>query len=188
MNKKYINFGKIILIFAATTLSFRIHSFDILVFGIVISAVAYIISPQKWSIRVRPLLTVAAMVILFQVIFNTELPFSTRVYEGIIAGTKIYFLSLLVFLFTATTSPSEISSLLSFLPEQLRLAVSITLGLIPQIMDESKKISAIQLCRGHKRSFVNPLNNILPVIIPLLHRTIKRAETISLIMESRGIE
>lgn len=123
--------------------------------------------------RLTPLLLTIALVIAFQA-------FSLRLTQGVIAAVKILSLSLLVFLYTATTSITQISQALNFFPKNFNFMLTITLSLIPVIFQEAKTIILLQKCRGYHS--LNPL----PVIIPLLHRTLRRSEQIALTMSSRG--
>jgi energy-coupling factor transporter transmembrane protein EcfT len=123
--------------------------------------------------RLTPLLFTVALVIIFQA-------FSLRLLQGLTAALKILSLSLLVFLYTSTTSISQISQTLNFLPKNFNFMLTITFSLIPVIFQEAKTIILLQKCRGYHS--LNPL----PVIIPLLHRALKRSEQIALTMSSRG--
>ncbi len=130
--------------------------------------------------RLLPLLLTVLMIIIFQLIFNSTQIFSVRLVQGLTAALKILSLSLLVFLYTSTTSLTQISRTFSFLPKNFNFMLTITFSLIPVIFQEAKTIILLQKCRGYHR--FNPL----PVIIPLLHRTLKRSEQIALTMASRG--
>jgi energy-coupling factor transporter transmembrane protein EcfT len=65
---------------------------------------------------------------------------------------------------------------------------AITFNMIPTILSESEKIVIVQRCRGYQSRSFNIFGNILPVIIPLLHRTLRRAEQLSLVLLSRGYD
>ncbi|MBU1500289.1 energy-coupling factor transporter transmembrane protein EcfT, partial [Patescibacteria group bacterium] len=73
-----------------------------------------------------------------------------------------------------------ISLAFNFLPKTFNFMLTITFSLIPVIFQEAKTIILLQKCRGYHS--LNPL----PIIIPLLHRTLKRSEQIALTMASRG--
>jgi len=145
-------------------------------------------SKQKIISRIRPLLIIGLFVISFQLIFNTPVSPSIRIIEGFTAAIKIITLSLFVFLYTSTASPSEIIASFSFLPKKLLLMFAITFNMIPTILSESEKIVIVQRCRGYQSRSFNIFGNILPVIIPLLHRTLRRAEQLSLVLLSRGYD
>jgi len=130
--------------------------------------------------RLTPLLLTVVLLIIFQLLFNSSQTYSVRWLQSLTAAIKILSLSLLVFLYTATTSINQISQTLNFLPKTFNFMLTITFSLIPVIFQEAKTIILLQKCRGYKN--LNPL----PIIIPLLHRTLKRSEQIALTMTSRG--
>lgn len=130
--------------------------------------------------RLLPLFFTIVLLILFQLFFNSSQTYSVRLLQGFTAAIKILSLSLLVFLYTATTSITQISQALNFLPKNFSFMLTITFSLIPVIFQEAKTIILLQKCRGYHN--LNPL----PIIIPLLHRTLKRSEQIALTMSSRG--
>lgn len=130
--------------------------------------------------RLLPLFFTIVLLILFQLFFNSSQLYSVRLLQGLTAALKILSLSLLVFLYTATTSLTQISRAFNFLPKTFNFMLTITFSLIPVIFQEAKTINLLQKCRGYHS--LNPL----PIIIPLLHRTLKRSEQIALTMASRG--
>lgn len=135
---------------------------------------------SKLKNRLGPLLFTVILLIILQLIFNFSQTFSVRLLQGFTAAIKILSLSLLVFLYTATTSITQISRAFNFLPKTFNFMLTITLSLIPVIFQEAKTIILLQKSRGYHN--LNPL----PIIIPLLHRTLKRSEQIALTMTTRG--
>jgi len=136
--------------------------------------------------RIFPLILIVISVIFFQIIFNYSVDLSTRISLGLISGLKIFTISLMVFLFTSTTSPSEIASVFSFLPSRVQLLVTMTLSLIPLVFEEAHKIQLVQNSRGNAKRRISLFGGFLPVIIPLLHQTLIRSEQLAQTMESRG--
>ncbi|MDZ7586126.1 MAG: energy-coupling factor transporter transmembrane component T [Patescibacteria group bacterium] len=130
--------------------------------------------------RLVPLLFTVTLLIIFQLVFNSNQTSSLRFHQGLTAAIKILSLSLLVFLYTATTSINQISRAFNFLPKTFNFMLTITLSLIPVIFQEAKTIMLLQKSRGYHSP------NPLPIIIPLLHRTLRRSEQIALTMSSRG--
>ena len=120
--------------------------------------------------RLKPLLFINALIILLQL---------RHLNTAILAALRITTLSLMVFYYTATTSASQIVKNFYFLPKAWQLMLTITFSLIPVIFSEAKKISLVQKSRGYKNK------NPFPVIIPLLHRTLQRAEQLALVIETR---
>lgn len=158
----------------------------ILLLSIILSAIFK--AKYKLTDRLKPLLLISLMVILFQVLFNTSLDLTKRLLIGVVTSEKIILLSLIVFLYTLTTSLSDIADSLSFLPKKMVLMLTITLGLIPSIIEESRKIRLVQQTRGYSSGSLNIYRSIIPVIIPLIHRTLARAEQLSIVLTTRGYE
>ena len=97
-------------------------------------------------------------------------------------------LSLLVFLFSQTTSPSSLMHSLSFLPTKFRLVFTISLSLIPILIREAGGIRRAQESRGLTPQWKHPFGSVIPLIVPLLHRTLTRAEHIAMVLQVRGLE
>jgi energy-coupling factor transporter transmembrane protein EcfT len=143
---------------------------------------------EKVRKRLKPLLGIGIFVILFHLLFESGLPIETRLINGILAALKINVLSLVVFWYTSTTSVSAIAQSLSFLPGNLVFMLTVTLSLIPAIFLESEKIVMAQSSRGYDKKSMNIFKRLFPVAIPLLHRTLTRAQNLALVLESRGFE
>lgn len=166
---------KIFSIFLFSTMLLFVHTWIIPFFMIVaLSAINRSVIEKRF----KPLLIVFFFVLLFQLLFNTTLTIEQRLYQGIFAGSRIIALSLLVFWFTETTSSSEIIRTLSFLPANFRLVLTISLSLIPVLLNEIGSIQRAQQSRGK--------STILSILIPLLHRTLKRSEQIAIVLQTRG--
>lgn len=162
---------------------FRILTF--LLFALLTSVAIFRLKTRLFP-RLTSLFSISLLIILFNLIFNTAVSPVSRILLGSMAATRILILSIMVFLYTSFTSPAEIIFALSFLPKSIQLMLTITLSLIPLIASESQKIMLVQSTRGyHSRSF-NPVKNIIPIIIPLIHRTLNRAERIATVLETRG--
>jgi energy-coupling factor transporter transmembrane protein EcfT len=132
--------------------------------------------------RLVAIIGVSALVILFQLIVNSTVPIYERLLIGSLTTLRLVSLSLLVFIFTETTSPSSIVSALSFLPNNVTLMLTISFSLIPAILQEVSAIRIAQQARGaHSGS-------IIPVLVPLLNRTLTRAEHIAIVLQTRGFE
>ena len=125
---------------------------------------------QQLFIRLKPLLVVCLLVIIIQ--FN-------QLREGISAALRILILSLAVFYYTGITSPRKIVNDLRFLPDSFKLMLTISFSLISVIFTEAKKISLVQKRRGLKTAAPFPL------VIPLLHRVLKRSEQLTLVLQCR---
>lgn len=156
----------------------------LVLFFLLLFSNSIIISKKQLIKRLIPLVTIGCFIIIFQMLFNWSIPFSQRLMAGTISFLKISVISLLIFFWIAITSPAEIISSLFFLPNNLKLLLTMTFYFIPSIILETQQISVVQKSRGLKTFLFNPF----PLIIPLLHRVMKRAETLSLTIASRGYE
>ncbi|MFH0943118.1 MAG: energy-coupling factor transporter transmembrane component T [Candidatus Beckwithbacteria bacterium] len=169
----------LILLLAFSTILIFIRSWQLLLFIFVI-LIGIISLKQSVFKRLKPLLFTLILLFLFQLLLNQTQTVSVRLTQMITAGLKIVNLSLLVFYYTSTHSPAQISQAFSFLPASGRLILTMTFSLIPLIFKEAKTILVLQKSRGYRS------RNPLPIIIPLLHRTFKRSEQIALSLTSRG--
>lgn len=153
-------------------------------------AVISILSSERATMKERmmPILTVCLFIMLFQLVFNTTVVLHQRILLGVASAARILGLSLLVFIFTQTTSISRIVGALSFLPASMRLMITISFALIPAIMQETKAIGIAQQARGFRSGGLHIFGSLLPLLIPLLNRTLARAEHIGIVMQTRGYE
>lgn len=138
--------------------------------------------------RLHPILFIGLFVVGYQLLFRTTVPVQIRAFEGVIQAFRLISLSLLVFVFTQTTSVSEIVSALSFLPRSVCLLLTISFALIPAILREITTIRIAQQARGFAPKGINVVRSVFPVLIPLLNRTLTRAERIAIVLETRGFE
>jgi energy-coupling factor transporter transmembrane protein EcfT len=141
---------------------------------------------SKLRERIKPIFLVGLCIILFQIIFNYSVDLSVRLLLGVVAASKIILLSLMVFFYSSSTSVSSIMSSLSFLPSQIQTMLTITFALIPSIFEESQKIHLAQSARGYNGNNWSVFKRIIPLVVPLLHRTLQRAQHLSIILISRG--
>lgn len=179
---------KLVILLCATTNLLLIKTWWIIVlfFTAVLGLALLLKSRNLLTLRFHPLIVMAFFIILFQLVFNYQVDLQTRFFLGGINAIKITALSLLAFIFTATTSLSSIIEILSFLPKSLLIALTISFGIIPAVLDEARKITLAQNARGLNTHTLNIFKSILPLIIPLLHRSLKRAEQIAMVLTTRG--
>lgn len=159
---------------------FIIISFFISVF------LSFCIKRNKVFSRIKPLLVVSVFILAVNLISADNLTISSRFFNGILGALKLISLSLMVFVYTMSTSPGEIVSVFSFLPPKAKVMLTITFSLIPITLAEAEKIQLVQKSRGYNPNSLNMISNILPLIMPLLNRTLKRAEQIGIILETKG--
>lgn len=161
--------------------------------------------------RALPFLLILA---LLQILLGTRLEtdliianlfgFSVTQRAAINAGMLLGRFSVLIVLlngFTMTLSTAQLTAAqfyllkpfekLGFPVNDLTMVVQITMRYLPLIAQTAEKIAKAQAARGgdwEQRGF-NPIRQakrVLPLIIPLLVNSLKRAELMGLAMESRG--
>jgi energy-coupling factor transporter transmembrane protein EcfT len=182
MNRSWITRGKFLcLLICSTGILFIRDAWFVTGVLICIGMVSYVSSGQKKFVqRITPLLTVCIFIMVFQLVGNAGLSLVGRLIAGYISGARILSLSLLVFLFTEMTSVYKIVEALSFLPSTLQLLITISFALIPTIMSEIGVIKRAQQSRGYQS------RSIFPILIPLVSRTLGRAEHIAIVIQTRG--
>jgi len=186
--KTTITRSKLLLLLCSSTALIYLHSLVIMTCVFLILSIISLLT-KSWSKTIKRFLSiclVASFVILFQVVFNASVPLLARLSLGILAAVRIISLSLLVFIFAETTSVSDIARAFSFLPKQISLLLTISLALIPSILLESQSIRLAQQARGYSMKGWNIVRGFVPLVIPLLSRTLVRAERIAMVLESRG--
>lgn len=137
---------------------------------IIITLALILFLRQKIFSRLKYLIIVFGLIIVIQL-------FAGDIFQGIAAGLKIVNVSLAALTYTTFTSVREITQTWNFLGKKGSLLITLTFNLIPIILKEAKDISLIQNSRGRK--LITPF----PVIVPLLHRTLRRAEQLALVLE-----
>lgn len=142
----------------------------------------------KLKNRLVPLFFVSLLIIIFQLLFGLDSSLYLRLFQGLTAALRLLSLSLLVFLFTETTSVTEIVAAFSFLPPKLNLMITISFSLIPVILKEISTIRIAQQSRGLQLKGRYMFRSILPILIPLLGRTLARAEQIAIVLQTRGFK
>lgn len=92
---------------------------------------------------------------------------------------------LLVAAFIQTTNPSRLSnSLVNWkLPYEFAFLFSLTLRFVPILQNELEEVKTAQASRAHRLRY--PWDAI-PILVPLLHKTFKRAFELSIALESKA--
>jgi len=130
----------------------------------------------------------------FTVIY--ELPIIKITYEGLFEGTgvalRILILTSLSILFILTTEPKKlVQSLMQVakLPYRIGYTFYAALRFVPLVYEEYKNITNAHLVRGvgfSKIGFISRLSLLKSSIIPLLITGIRRAQEVSIAMDSRA--
>ncbi len=126
-------------------------------------------------------------------------------YLGLIQGIKVVGRTLIIVLFGSVllscASPLDITKGISMLLLPLQylginvyevsMILSISLSFIPILYSESETLRKAQLSRGayiNNKGLINKAKSIIPFVVPLFICAFKRADNLSLALESRGIE
>ncbi len=112
--------------------------------------------------------------------------FESSIYSGLIYTARIGEMLLLGTIFTGTTRPEDIAPGLFKIIRNKKIAqnISLTIGLVPTFLISWKEIESCLNSRGlYIRK--NPFRILNGIVLPLLIETFKKADYISMAMESR---
>ncbi|WP_026688594.1 energy-coupling factor transporter transmembrane component T family protein [Alteribacter aurantiacus] len=128
------------------------------------------------------------------------------IYEGALTqasliAVRLFLLVILASMLTLTTTPIDLTDGLETLfgplkkigvpAHELALTMSIALRFIPTLLGETEKIVKAQLARGasfSEGSLVKRAKALIPLLVPLLIQSFKRAEDLATAMEARGYD
>src|SRR5699024_12135864 len=124
-----------------------------------------------------------------------------EIIQGAIIYLRFLLLIFMTSLITLTTTPIEITDAIEellrplnkikFPVHELALMMSISLRLIPTLMQETDKISKAQASRGvefRTGPIKERIKAIVPLLVPLVISAFKRAEELAMTVESRGYQ
>jgi energy-coupling factor transport system permease protein len=182
---------------------------EYLVFGIIILSL-YLLSGVIGSALkvIRPGLYLVVFTLLINLILIPghvvlDLGFMTITREGLgqglTVGARFLYLIALSSLVTLTTSPIRMTDgleklmnplrRLNFPVSELAMMISIALRFLPDFWEETHKIIKAQISRGADFDSRNPIRRIkfvAAMLIPLFISSFRKAEELSIAMESRG--
>ena len=120
---------------------------------------------------------------------------------GSFIALRLIFLILITSLLTLTTSPEKLSRGLEFLlaplnlvgisSQKIAMMMSLSLRLVPLLLEETDRLIKAQKSRGSDFSHKNPVKRIraiIPILVPLLVNLFRRADEFALAMESRAYD
>ncbi len=189
MNKLFPALKLIGLICLTTAMLWLKSWFLISIFlALTITTIFFLKTNKHLGQRIYALIFISICIVLFQLLFNFQVDLTMRLILGIVNAEKIMALSLLVLIYSATTSFSELSALFAFLPSNISLMLTLAFSLLVVMTDEIKKIALVQSARGLNTKSLNPKKSIVPLIIPLLHRSFMRAEKIAVVLQAKGYD
>jgi energy-coupling factor transporter transmembrane protein EcfT len=178
---------KIALLLASTFLIIWIQSLEIslVIFGI-ISFIAWQVNPDKFKNRIKFLAVLFILILLGRILFLLNLTLEERIVQSLILSSRMFSITLVMLIFTSKVSLKEILNALHFLPNILKQMITITFSFLPAIEKEVENIYSAQKARGYSFSYLKFYKSVFPLLVPLIHRNLKKAEQIAMVMESRG--
>lgn len=186
-----------------------VTGFAVVTGALATSVVAARIPPGLFLRILRPVLFIAALTALFQVVFSRKGETLLRwgfleiheggLWMGFLLALRILLLVSAAGLLTATTAPVTLSDgiedLLSplkklrFPAHEVAMMMTIALRFIPTLQQEAQKITKAQAARGAEfddGGIIRRARALIPVLIPLTVGAFRRADELAEAMESRG--
>lgn len=107
------------------------------------------------------------------------------IFKGVENSTALFALTLSMLLFIYTTEAKKIEQALYWfkVPAKMVFMLTITLRFLPLMKEELTRIRIAQAARGHKAK-----GSVMPLIIPLLHKSLTRAWKLAVALETRGFD
>jgi energy-coupling factor transport system permease protein len=145
-------------------------------------------SLRRWSRSMKGLLPL----LLFIIIFNTLLSVSENPFSRAIAlSLRLVALMTSFSLFFLTVHPDQLSQALIQMRVRFEFAFAMSMAMryVPTLGQEAYAIMDAQRARGvelDKGNILKRIRNIVPIIVPLIIVSIRRALSIAESMESRG--
>jgi len=142
----------------------------------------------RWSKSMRGLLPLILFIIIFNTLFSTlKNPFS----HSIALAVRLIVLMTSFSLFFLTVHPDELSQALIQMGVgfEFAFAMSMSMRYVPTLGQEAYAIMDAQRARGvelDKGNLLTRIRNIVPIIVPLIIVSIRRALSVAESMESRG--
>lgn len=95
-------------------------------------------------------------------------------------------------LFITFSSPSDITTGLNKfkVPMEITTAISVAFGYLPELARQVTSIMEAQRSRGWRTGYKNPIKavkNFIPVVMPIVSRSMVRSEMLATAMASRGL-
>ena len=186
----------------------NLHSYVLIALYLILCIVLSKI-PFKFILRgLRPIVFLIIFTSILQLFFTSGVDIIYRlgpvvIYkEGIIRtiGLILRFIFMIIgtSLMTLTTSPIELTDGIEGLLQpfkrigvpahEIAMMLTIALRYIPILMDETDKIMKAQMSRGAEldsKNIIKKAKNLIPILIPLFVSSIRRADELSMAMESR---
>ncbi|RLI56555.1 MAG: hypothetical protein DRO87_01330 [Candidatus Thorarchaeota archaeon] len=145
-------------------------------------------SLRRWSNSMKSL----SVLLGFIIIFNTLLSTATNPFNySVSLALRLVALMTSFSLFFLTVHPDELSQALIQMRVRFEFAFAMSMAMryVPTLAQEAYAIMDAQKARGvelDKGSLLKRIRNIIPIIVPLIIVSIRRALSIAESMESRG--
>jgi energy-coupling factor transport system permease protein len=145
-------------------------------------------SLRRWARSMKGL----AGIMIFIIIFNTLLSTTDNAFSYSIAlSVRLIVLMTSFSIFFLTVHPDELSQALIQMRVRFEFAFAMSMAMryVPTLAQEAYAIMDAQKARGvelDKGSLLTRIKNIVPIIVPLIIVSIRRALSIAESMESRG--
>lgn len=124
---------------------------------------------------------------LFQVLFNRN---SFQIVESIDRSSRsvlqIAIISEIFYVFARRVSMSSVLQAFSFMPNALRILLTITFSSIPFLIIEQSKIGHAQKSRACGITFKSRLIMPIAILVPLTHKVIQRSQQLAYAISMRG--
>lgn len=160
----------------------------LLIFFSLLPIIAAAKSMRRWAKSMKGL----AGLMAFIIIFNTLLSSADNAFSHSIALTiRLITLMTSFSIFFLTVHPDELSQALIQMRVRFEFAFAMSMAMryVPTLAQEAYAIMDAQKARGvelDKGSLLTRIKNIVPIIVPLIIVSIRRALSIAESMESRG--
>ncbi|MFW9910195.1 MAG: energy-coupling factor transporter transmembrane component T family protein [Candidatus Thorarchaeota archaeon] len=176
------------IILAAISLMFSEIVPLLLVLTFLIPMIAAAKSLRRWAKSMRGLAALLIFIIIFNTLLSTaEYPFS----YSIALSLRLIALMTSFSLFFLTVHPDELSQALIQMRVRFEFAFAMSMAMryVPTLGQEAYAIMDAQRARGvelDKGNLLKRIRNIVPIIVPLIIVSIRRALSVAESMESRG--
>jgi energy-coupling factor transport system permease protein len=111
----------------------------------------------------------------------------TGIYSGILSSVFLLNLILISLLYIYTTEVKSLLQALVFfkVPTEFAFMLTIAISFLPLMQEELNRIRISQAVRGYELA---PFSVPIPLIVPLLNSSLKRAMELAISLESRGFD
>jgi energy-coupling factor transport system permease protein len=159
-----------------------------IILAILLPILAAAKSLRRWSLSMKSL----SILLGFIILFNTLLSAASNPFNYSVAlALRLVALMTSFSLFFLTVHPDELSQALIQMRVRFEFAFAMSMAMryVPTLAQEAYAIMDAQKARGvelDKGSLLKRIRNIIPIIVPLIIVSIRRALSIAESMESRG--